>query len=253
MRARGARSAAVASAGTDAVEAPSRSISRWAFSTATACSVPAPGTWLRRSGFEPSAAAGLGGFAEPPFVIVIVARPPCSGPPRRLLQPPIQAGEMTRPSPPGEGPVGLRWSVALRAPVPPRSPVLSPPAGNEAYKALKPDQERANKGEKGYLERVILDRHLHTASIARHDDGDSAAIQSIRDWHGPGSLRVHRSMCNHPGAHALRAARTGIRGNRNGPPDGEPSQLPPREPLAIRTSGVRTRERCRCRCGGPRP
>ena len=105
---------------------------------------------------------------------------------------------MTRPSPPGEGPVGLRWSVALLAPVPPRSSVLPPGAGNEAYKALNPDQERANKGEKGYLERVILDGHIDAPSIRRHDDGQRAAVQTIRGSHGPRSLRADPPMRNHP-------------------------------------------------------
>ena len=102
---------------------------------------------------------------------------------------------MTKPSPPGEGPVGLRWLAALRAPVPPRSSVLPPPDGNEAYKALKPDQERANKGEEGYLKRTVIDGHVNAAAIARHDDGDTATIQTIRGSHGAGSLRCDPPMC----------------------------------------------------------
>jgi hypothetical protein len=88
----------------DALDGPSWSISRWAFSTAAACSVPAAGTWVRRTrpgpdsagegataaaaaavfGFE---AGGLepGGFAEPPFVIVIGHGPPWAGPRLRPL------------------------------------------------------------------------------------------------------------------------------------------------------------------------
>ena len=172
--------------------------------------VPAAGMWLRRtrpSGLVPvaaaagavaaSVAAAFGPLADPPFVIVIVRRLRDPGPRRRLLLPSNDPGEMRRPSPPGEGPVGLRWSRALRAPVPPRSSVLPPGAGNEAKKALKADQERANKGEKGYLERIVLDRHLHAAAVARHDDGDTAAVQPVRGTHGSRSLRGHRSARNH--------------------------------------------------------
>ena len=80
---------------------------------------------------------------------------------------------------------------ALRALIPPRSSVLPPADGSEAKKALNAALERANKGEKGYLERTVLDRHMDTSTITRHNDGDSAAIQSIRGWHGSRSLRVN--------------------------------------------------------------
>ena len=136
-----------------------------------------------------ASASELGGFAEPPFVIVIGPGPSLFRNSKMARWPPCRAGEMTKPSPPGEGPVGLRWLAALRAPVPPRSSVLPPPDGNEAYEALKADQERANKGEEGYLERTVIDGHVNAAAIARHNDGDTAAIQTIRGSHDAGSLR----------------------------------------------------------------
>jgi len=63
---------------------------------------------LRAPAFGEAAVPGFGGFADPPFVIVIVAGPSMarSAPPADAVDSP---GEMTRPSPPGEGPVGLRW------------------------------------------------------------------------------------------------------------------------------------------------
>src|SRR3972149_6785887 len=91
IRARGARSSAVASTGRAALDGPAWSISRWAFSTAAACSVPAAGTWVRRTRVGAGAVGvavvrfGLGGFAEPPFVIVIGHGPPWAGPRLRPL------------------------------------------------------------------------------------------------------------------------------------------------------------------------
>ena len=138
---------------------------------------------LEAGGLEP------GGFAEPPFVIVIGCGPPWAGPRLR----PSAACSSRRNDKTLATRRGSRWSsvvFALRAPVPPRSSVLPPPDGNEAYKALNADQERANKGEKGYLERIVLDRHVHAASVARHDDGNSAAVRSVQGTHGSRSLRA---------------------------------------------------------------
>jgi hypothetical protein len=74
--------------------------------------------------------------------------------------------------------------VRSAAPVPPRSSVLPPGAGNEeAKKVLKTKQERANKVEGGYAELKITSGHGHTATIARHDDGDSAAIPVLEEAH----------------------------------------------------------------------
>jgi hypothetical protein len=87
-----------------------------------------------------------------------------------------------RPSPPGEGPFGLRWLVAL-ATVPPRSSVLPPGAGNEEHKkALKADKERAKKIEGGYvLVSEIAQGHGDAAPIGRHDDGDAAAAVTLEE------------------------------------------------------------------------
>jgi len=99
---------------------------------------------------------------------------------------------------PGEGPSGLRWSGASLAPVPPRSSVLPPGAGNEAKEALNAGLERANKGEKGYLERIVLDRNVDAPAVRRHDDGQGATFGTVRAPHGPRSLRVDPPMRNHP-------------------------------------------------------
>jgi hypothetical protein len=66
--------------------------------------------------------------------------------------------------------------------------VIPPIPGDEAKKALDADENRPNKGEKGYL--VGLDRHVHAAAIGRHDDGDGAAVRLVREGHGPRSLRA---------------------------------------------------------------
>ena len=102
---------------------------------------------------------------------------------------------MQRPSPPGEGPFGLRWFLRLAAPVPPRSSVLPPGAGNEeAKKALKAQEERAKKVEERYTELEVGGGHGHTAAIRRDDDGDSAAIPIVEEAHTnsctPALLRV---------------------------------------------------------------
>src|SRR6185436_18297657 len=139
---------------------PSWSISRWARSTAAACSVPAAGTWLRRAPRDSAGAAvGVaaapapfadasepGGFAVSPFVIVIAPVLPSS----RIgacLRRRHHARNEKNPRRPGEGPVGLRWFVASVATVPPRPSVLPPGAGNEEpEKALNADQDRPDKG-----------------------------------------------------------------------------------------------------------
>jgi hypothetical protein len=72
---------------------------------------------------------------------------------------------------------------ASAAAVPPRSSVLPPGAGNEeAKKALKPEQERAKKVEKGYAPwSEVAQRHADAASIGRHDDGDDAAVAALEE------------------------------------------------------------------------
>ena len=74
------------------------------------------------------------------------------------------------------------------AAIAPSCPVASP-AGNEEDKLLEPEQDRAKKGEDGYL--GSLDRNVHAAAIRRHDDGDGAAIRQISRCHGSRSLRGH--------------------------------------------------------------
>jgi hypothetical protein len=75
----------------------SSSIDLRACSTAAALEVPSLGTWLRRA--SGLGADGLGGFADGPFVIVIA-----------VSRSALQANK--KPSPPGEGPFGLRWCGA---------------------------------------------------------------------------------------------------------------------------------------------
>jgi hypothetical protein len=69
---------------------------------------------------------------------------------------------------------------ALVAPVPPSSSVLPPGAGNKANKAFQPKKERAKDPEQRRVDQaVIRQRHLDMAAIARHDDGDSAAVPTL--------------------------------------------------------------------------
>src|SRR5262249_40452247 len=92
-----------------------------------------------------------------------------------------------RPSPSGEGPVGLRCADRLLATLPPRPSVVPPAAGNEEDELLKADQDRADKGEDGYL--GGLDGQVNAAAVRGHDHGGSAAIRLIRDTHDSWSIR----------------------------------------------------------------
>ena len=67
------------------------------------------------------------------------------------------------------------------APVPPRSSVLPPGAGNEeAKKAVKTGKQRAKKTEeRSVVEVRAVQRNLDVPAIARHDDGDTAAVLAI--------------------------------------------------------------------------
>jgi hypothetical protein len=67
------------------------------------------------------------------------------------------------------------------APVPPRSSVLPPGAGNEeAEKAVKTGKERAKKTEERYVfETGAVQGNLDAPTVTRHRDGDVAAIPAI--------------------------------------------------------------------------
>jgi len=84
-----------------------------------------------------------------------------------------------KPSPPGEGPFGSRWSRRL-ASVPPSSSVLPPGAGNKPEKAVQPKEERAKKSEERYVDQArAFDRHVHATAVRRDHDGDAATISSV--------------------------------------------------------------------------
>jgi hypothetical protein len=70
--------------------------------------------------------------------------------------------------------------VGSLAAIAPSCPVASP-ARNEEYELLNPEQDRAKKGEDGYL--GGLDRQVHAAAVGRHDDGDGAAIRQVSRCH----------------------------------------------------------------------
>ena len=67
------------------------------------------------------------------------------------------------------------------APVPPRSSVLPPGAGNEeAKKAVKTGKERAKKTEeRSVVETGAVHGNLDLPTIARDGDGDAAAIPTL--------------------------------------------------------------------------
>jgi len=72
--------------------------------------------------------------------------------------------------------------LALATPVPPRSSVLPPGAGNEeAKKAFKAQEERAQKIEGRYALETEVARHEHAAAIRRHGDTDGAAVPVQRE------------------------------------------------------------------------
>jgi hypothetical protein len=70
--------------------------------------------------------------------------------------------------------------VALAAPVPPRSSVLPPGAGNKPNKALKLEEERAKNAEQRYVDETgVADGDLDAAAVRRQRDGDVAAIPTF--------------------------------------------------------------------------
>jgi hypothetical protein len=108
---------------------------------------------------------------------------------------------------------------ALAAPVPPSSSVLPPGAGNQAKKALQPKKERAKDPEQRRVDQAVVTQgQLDLAAIARHDDGDSAAVPTLElaqsdlpEWrHRAGRRGVDavylsvRRMRNHPNVTPLR-------------------------------------------------
>jgi len=87
---------------------------------------------------------------------------------------------------------------SLLAPVPPRTSVLPPGAGNEeAKKALKTDDEGAKKTEdRTVRETSVVQGHLDTPAIRANRDGDVASIATIeqtQDW-SPASARTIRAV-----------------------------------------------------------
>src|SRR6266550_4526534 len=143
----------------------SLSIALRACSTAAAPAVPSPGTCDRR-------ASGLGGFADSPLVTVIACLRSVSG---------FDGGSRPNKNPrhPARVPsvVGGLWRLAS---VPPSSSVLPPGADNKPEKAVQPEEERAKKSGKRYIDKArALDRHVHAAAVRRDHDGDAATISSV--------------------------------------------------------------------------
>ena len=75
----------------------------------------------------------------------------------------------------------LRSSVVRRlAPVPPRSSVLPPGAGNKAEKAVQPKKERAkNPKERCVFETGSVQGHLHATTITPDGNGNAAMVPTI--------------------------------------------------------------------------
>ena len=69
--------------------------------------------------------------------------------------------------------------VALAAPVPPRSSVLPPGAGNKAKKAVQPKKERAKDPEQRRFGQVVVEGQLDAPAVGRHDHGDGAAVPAL--------------------------------------------------------------------------
>ena len=83
----------------------------------------------------------------------------------------------------------MRSLVAI---APPRPSVL-PPAGNEEYELLDPDDDRANKGEDGDL--GIPDGQLDAATVRRHGDDDGAAVRRVSGCHWFAQSRGAKVEC----------------------------------------------------------
>jgi len=75
----------------------------------------------------------------------------------------------------------------LRLALRPRSSRLPPGAANKAQKAKKGEEN----GPQGYGSGVgleLVEGHVHVATVARHDDGDGAAIVTGELAHGARQL-----------------------------------------------------------------
>jgi hypothetical protein len=93
---------------------------------------------------------------------------------------------VTTKSPRHPARVPLVFGGSLRlAPVPPRSSVLPPGAGNEeAEKPVDTGKKRAKKTEERYvLQTGVVHRDLDATTIGRQGDGDMAAIPAVEQTH----------------------------------------------------------------------
>jgi len=81
----------------------------------------------------------------------------------------------------------VRWrcASALR-PSPSRLP---PGAGNKAQEAKKGEEKRG-EGYPAGIGLELVERHGHVATVARHEDGDGAAILPIEEAHAAWRLRL---------------------------------------------------------------
>jgi hypothetical protein len=74
----------------------------------------------------------------------------------------------------------VRWRCASALRLPPSR--LPPGAANKAQKAKKGEEEGPKRYPAGSsLE--LVERYGHTAAIARHEDGDGAAVLPIEEAH----------------------------------------------------------------------
>ena len=81
--------------------------------------------------------------------------------------------------------VRWRYASALR----PSSSRLLPGAANKAQKAKKGEEKRAERYPAG-IGLEVVERYVHAATVARHEDGDGAATMSIEQAHGAWRLRL---------------------------------------------------------------
>lgn len=70
--------------------------------------------------------------------------------------------------------------MALRLARPPRPSSLLPGAGNQADKAQKEEDDALQQARRG-LGPELVEGHVNLATIARHHDGDGAAILPVEE------------------------------------------------------------------------